>query len=186
MSKIKFAALGVAALGVAALPVAASYAADDITAKTNEVEYGITIDDSITLANAGAASIVKTAGMSALVDDSTTALTVTTNHSSGFNLTVIDTDATTALTNATNDTIAYNSDSAVAAGTAGWQLLNGFDSDAIIALPADGGTAAVLKTQNGPTTTDGVSGAITFKAATANNTAAGTYTDSVIYTAAVK
>ena len=115
-------------------------------------------------------------------------ITVYTNNTSGYTLSVIDSDATTNLTHTNGTDFIPTGAEAVAAGTAKWNfdtiVLSGGTVTALTAaaMPASGGTATPIdglstKTTNGRVTV------VDYNVATSADQATGVYSDTIIYTA---
>lgn len=197
MSKIKFAALGVAALGVAALPVAASYATEYTSSPAaGDVTYQAVIEDSfaVTIDDAGNTVSYTLVGGEAAKNTEKTSIKVVTNHSTGYNITaqskggsaIATTGATAsnALQSKTdkNDAIDYSTTAISGVASSAWNLTadKNFSVPGVIDLKT--AQATTIHTQNGPTTSAGVEGTITYTAVAADGQDAGTYDNVVTYT----
>ena len=174
MKKSLIAGAGIAALGLAVVPFAGVFAAD-ITSMKDTIN--VTIEDACTFDTASH-SYTKTMTASASDTIGTTTMKVTCNNYSGYEVT----GAYSALNGNGTNKISF-SESAPAAGTSSWA------ASAIVTI--DGGSPvaaaylknnAVVMSNSKQTIATGDTAAITYKAATSNNIAAGTYTGTATYT----
>ena len=173
MSKITktIAALGVVAgLGVAALPLA-SYAAT-----TQNIAVQAEIGEMLSVDTPTVATVELAPTNGAAAKESSSSVTVNTNHRTGFTLNIKDSDSDTGLTG-TGGTIAAGT---VLDGTVSAWAYKGGDKATFTAITA---TDVALKTTAAPTTADGETVEITFAVAADEDQAAGTYTGGVTVTA---
>ena len=166
---------GVAALAIAAIPAIAN------AATTQNVEYQVVISETLSLTVDDAdLSYTLTNGGTAGTGESST-FTAITNHSSGYQ--IVATDADTDLANSTSDTIAYGTPSQ---GTSAWNLTtNGTNLGEALGVLAEAdleGAGALVHKQATPTSTSGVTTTVSYSASASASQAAGTYTDTVLYT----
>ena len=116
-------------------------------------------------------------------------ITVYTNNSTGYKLSLIDSDKTTDLTNSNNDTIAAGT--SIQAGTANWAYKivsaagTAVETPAYAAITAYGGTAATIAQTGTETTTSGSVSTVAYGVSTNNAQPTGVYTDTIVYTATV-
>ena len=122
----------------------------------------------------------------AVSNDSTfkSTITVFTNATAGYTLTLKDSDGTTALTNGSN-TIPATESTTLSAGTAAWGYKVGSEATDWLAVPASTGTAANIKT-DGASVAAGETTEVYYGVATAATQATGLYTDTIVYTATTK
>ena len=174
MKKSLIAGAGIAALGLAVVPFAGVFAADITTMKDT---INVTIADACTFDTASH-SYTKAMTANTTADIGTTTMKVTCNNYSGYEVT----GAYSALAGNGANKISFG-ESAPTAGTSSWA------ASAIVTV--DGGSpvaAAYLKnnaavmSNSKQTIAAGDIAAITYKAATSNDIAAGTYTGTATYT----
>lgn len=180
------AGLGVAAaLGVAAMPFAGAFAlapTPGATSESENVEVEVIIDSAIAL-DVDAAKVSVNMDTNDKDETMQTVATVSTNDLDGYTLTVKDSDTTTALTSAASDTIPTGT--SIVAGTSAWGIKGG-DLSSYTAMVASDSQAPVTILANGTAEAADETTTITYGVSTANNQATGTYTDTIVYTAAVK
>lgn len=191
MSKMTktIAALGVVAgLGVAALPLS-SYAvnSDPLTVKAQAVvgeSISVTADaadDTVTITDVIANKDVK---------EESTVLTIETNNTSGYNVSIKDADSVTALTtDGTNAANGIPASADLTAGNKGWGFKASTTTEGVSAA-ASANYRAILDTpvalasrSTGASVTDGDKVTLTFGVVVDSSIAAGTYYDDVVITA---
>ena len=117
-------------------------------------------------------------------------ITVYTNCSAGYTLTLKDADTTTALTNANGDTIAAGT--SITAGTANWayKILSqdgtAVTTPAYAAIAASTGDAAQIAQTSSETTTSGSVSTVAYGVSTSNAQPTGVYADTIVYTATTR
>ncbi len=174
MKKSLIAGAGIAALGLAVVPFAGVFAAD-ITTMTDTIN--VTVADVCTF-DAASHSYTKAMTANTTADIDTTTMKVTCNNHTGYEVT----GAYTALTGNGTNKISFG-ESAPTAGTSSWA------ASAIVTIDGGSPAAAAYLKNNGTvmsntkqTVAAGDTAAITYKAGTSNNIAAGTYTGTATYT----
>lgn len=178
ITKLQLAGLAVAAVAVAALPTAGVFA------EAANTTINATIGSTITITTSGTVAIndVQPAG-DAKTGDVT--VTVTTNNSSGYNLTIKDADTNLNLVSDTNNIAAHSGShdtpTAFAAGASVW----GYRLASYPAGQYAGITAAEveLKTTSAPAASDVTT--VTFGVQASGSQPSGEYTGIVTYTAVV-
>ena len=192
MSKMTktIAALGVVAgLGVAALPLS-SYATI-VTDSTNVTAQAI-IGEAISVTADATDDIVKIEGVTANQEakEGSTILTIQTNNTAGYNLTIKDADTTTALTTeggSADDGIPASA--TLTKGTKGWgykasTATEGMSATASANYRAISDSPAMLASRStGASVADGDKVTLTFGVVVDSSIAAGTYSDDVVITA---
>ena len=172
-------------------------AASDTKSTTINATIGATI--SLTTSGTVAVSLAPTAG--GVYSSNSDAVSVSTNNSTGYNLTLADGDATTSLVSGGNNITAasgtFASPAALAAGKWGFAIAGGTGFDASYTaqssaaidtskwagMPATG-SAVTLKSTTTTATADPTT--VWYGVAANTSQATGTYTDSVTYTATTK
>lgn len=197
MSKMTktIAALGVVAgLGVAALPLS-SYAA------TQQVDVSANVLGSIAVSTdvdgeSGAKGTLElgdvTPGSSVVMKD--LAVTVSTNSTAGYTLTLRDTATDASLINTADSTQKIAADTTVQKGQTAWAVRGAADGSSAlndsdwVAVPASNATALTIKNKAAGALTDGAeTTSVTFGVSVAEGAVtAGTYTSTVIFTATSK
>lgn len=188
-------AIGVMALAAVPLyPVSAQSATEDTTINAS-------VDSTITITTSGSVNITLMPGSSPVVSSASDTVTVNTNATTGYELTLANVDASTNLVSGGSDTIAAHAGTpgtptALADNTWGFAVAGSpFDTSYIAennndsstslwaGVPASSGTAATLKTTSSPASNDvtTVWYGVRVNASQPN----GNYTDTVRYTAAV-
>ena len=193
MSKMTktIAALGVVAgLGVAALPLS-SYAT--IVSDSTTVTAQAIIGEAISVTADATDDTVKIENVTANQEAATgsTVLTIQTNNTNGYNVTIKDADAVTALTtdgaDADNGIPASN---ALTNGTKGWGFKTATSTEGVTVSAAaqayraiETGTQTIASRASGASVTDGDKIDLTFGVVVDSSIAAGTYSDDVVITA---
>lgn len=193
MSKMTktIAALGVVAgLGVAALPLS-SYAT--IVSDGTTVTAQAIIGEAISVTADATDDTVKIENVTANQEAATgsTVLTIQTNNTNGYNVTIKDSDAVTALTtdgaDADNGIPASN---ALTKGTKGWGFKTSTSTEGVTVSAAaqayraiETGTQTIASRASGASVTDGDKIDLTFGVVVDSSIAAGTYSDDVVITA---
>lgn len=193
MSKMTktIAALGVVAgLGVAALPLS-SYAT--IVSDSTTVTAQAIIGEAISVTADATDDTVKIENVTANQEAATgsTVLTIQTNSTNGYNVTIKDADAVTALTtdgaDADNGIPASN---ALTKGTKGWGFKTATSTEGVTVPAAaqayraiETGTQTIASRASGASVTDGDKIDLTFGVVVDSSIAAGTYSDDVVITA---
>lgn len=195
--KINKISLLVALLAVGAVafaPVAAEAADDDTT-------VSVDVGGIISVVSSNAVNISLTPAVGGLYSSDSDTVTVTTNNSSGYDLTLADSDGTTSLTSGGNSFTAasgtYASPAALTAGRWGFAVAGGsfdvsytaetnhaIDSTKWAGVPASG-SAVNIKSTAVPAPSGDVT-TVWYAAAADASQASGTYTDTVTYTATTK
>ena len=117
-------------------------------------------------------------------------ITVYTNDSDGYTLTLKDADTTTALTNEDGETIAAGT--TITAGTSNWaykiMVQDGTDvaSPVYAAIAASTATAAQITQTDDATTTAGSVSKVAYGVSTKSDQKTGIYADTIVYTASVR
>lgn len=193
MSKMTktIAALGVVAgLGVAALPLS-SYAT--IVSDSTTVTAQAIIGEAISVTADATDYTVKIENVTANQEAATgsTVLTIQTNNTNGYNVTIKDADAVTALTtdgaDADNGIPASNT---LIKGTKGWGFKTATSTEGVTVSAAaqdyraiETGTQTIASRASGASVTDGDKIDLTFGVVVDSSIAAGTYSDDVVITA---
>ena len=193
MSKMTktIAALGVVAgLGVAALPLS-SYAT--IVSNSTTVTAQAIIGEAISVTADATDDTVKIENVTANQEAATgsTVLTIQTNNTNGYNVTIKDADAATALTtdgaDADNGIPASN---ALTNGTKGWGFKTATSTEGVTVSTAaqayraiETSTQTIASRASGASVTDGDKIDLTFGVVVDSSIAAGTYSDDVVITA---
>ena len=174
MKKSLIAGAGIAALGLAVVPFAGVFAADTMSM---EDTINVTIADACTF-DAASHSYTKDMTANTTADIGTTTMKVTCNNYSGYEVT----GKYTALAGNGTNKISFG-ESAPTAGVSSWA------ANAIVTVDGGSPVAAAYLKNNGAvmsnirqTVEAGDTAVITYKAATSNNIAAGTYTGTATYT----
>ena len=153
----------------------------------------------ISISTGGTVSIALTPTAGGVVSSSSDTVTVSTNRTTGYNLTVADADATTTLVSGSNTFTAhtgtFGSPTTLAAGSWGYRVVgaggfggtaysaetnNGSSSSTWAGMPASG-SPVTLKTTSSPATNDTTT--VWYGAKADTSQPDGTYTDTVTYTA---
>ena len=148
---------------------------------TASVEIDVTIEPNIAI-SLDAASVSVTMDTKDMDEGMTTTATVSTNDTAGYTLTVKDSDATTALT---SGSYTIPTGTSVAAGTAAWGIKGG-DLNSYTAMVASTAETPVSVKANGTALAADETTTVTYGVSTAANQQAGTYTDTIVYTATAK
>ncbi len=174
MKKSLIAGAGIAALGLAVVPFAGVFAADTTT-MTDTIN--VTIAEACTF-DAATHAYTKAMTANTAADIETTTMKVTCNNAKGYTVS----GAYTALSGEESNKIAFG-ESAPVAGTSTWA------ASAVVTVDGGSPAAAVYLKNNATvmsntkqTIAAGDTAAITYKAATSNNIAKGTYTGTATYT----
>lgn len=182
----------VAGLGVAALPLS-TYAVTDSTNVTAQVEVG----ESISVTADAADDTVKITGVAANQDvkEGSTILTIQTNNTSGYNLTIKDADTTTALTttggSASDGIPAIASAGDLVKGKKGWGFKTSTSTEGVsVSSSAQAYRGVETSPQTIASRATGASAAnvgdqvtLTFGVVVDSSISAGTYSDEVVITA---
>lgn len=192
--KAKRILLAVAAMTVAATPIFASAATG-----TANTAINATINDVISISATGTVTLSLTPTAGGVVSSGSDTVTVSTNKTNGYNLTVKDADTVTSLTSAGNTIAAHAgttaSPTALANNTWGFAVAglgtfdasyaaetnNGSSATKWAGMPASSGTAATLKTTATTASADTTTVWYAVKATSAQPN--GSYTNTVTYTA---
>ena len=182
----------VAILGVVVSPAIASAATDDTSVE-------VTVGSSISISSSGTVAISLTPTSNGTLSSAKDTVTVSTNNTAGYNLTLKDSDSTTDLTSGGNSfTAASTTPGALTAGKWGFALASGtvgigvagFDGSYSEVTNATGATSKWAGVAASPVTIKSTTSTATndqtevFYAAMADtNQPNGTYTDTVTYTA---
>lgn len=193
MSKMTktIAALGVVAgLGVAALPLS-SYAAI-VTDSTNVTAQAI-VGEAISVTADAADDTVKIENVTANQDvaEGSTVLTIQTNNTSGYNLTIKDNDAVLALTtDGTDEANGIPASATLTKGNKGWGFKTSTATEGVSVSAAaqayraiESGTQIIASRATGASVADGDKVTLTFGVVVDSSIAAGTYSDEVVITA---
>ena len=182
-----------AAVVVAITPVAASAATQSANTTINA-----TVNDVISVTTPATVTITLTPTAGGVVSSASDTVTVNTNRTTGYTLTLKDSDTTTSLTSAGGTITAHTgtpaAPTALANGSWGFAVAgapfdatysaetnNGSSTSKWAGVPASTGTAAQLKATSSPATNDATT---VWYAVKANSSQpGGTYTDTVVYTA---
>lgn len=187
-------AIGVMALAAVPLyPVSAQSATEDTTINAS-------VDSTITITTSGSVNITLMPGSNPVVSSASDTVTVNTNATTGYELTLANVDASTNLMSGSDSIAAHagtpGAPTALADNTWGFAIAgspfdttysaesnNGSSSSVWAGVPASSGTAATLKTTSSPASNDvtTVWYGVRVNASQPN----GNYTDTVRYTAAV-
>lgn len=193
LSSIKKITLGLASFSLLAVPLTASAADSTVSVGVSGVITAFTTSGTVTM---GALTPDATGKQSANKDT----VSVSTNNSTGFTLTLRDSDTTYTLASGPNSFAASSgtpaSPAALANNTWGWRVdgLGGFDAgpSAVLSNAAPSSiTYAAIPSNSAPysintTGTAGTSAVDVWYSARANDTQpTGTYTDTVTYTATI-
>lgn len=176
------AGVGVAALAVAIVPAAASYAADT----SQNATYSVTISETLSLGYTAATNTATVANGSYNTEITGGTLTAITNYSGGYTLTVKDADTNNALTGTSGS---ISAGTTLDGSVSNWALkASGTNAVATdwFAVPVSTGTAVTVAQSSAPTSATGTTTTITYGVGVASNQAAGTYSDTVVYTIAKK
>ena len=117
-------------------------------------------------------------------------ITVWTNNSDGYTLTLKDSDTTTDLMNANGDKIAAGT--TIEAGTSNWaykiisQDGTNVSVPAYAAIVSSEGTAAQIAQTNAKTSTSGSVSTVAYGVSTSNAQPTGIYADTIVYTATTR
>lgn len=192
--KAKRILLTVAAMAIATTPVLASAATG--TANTT---INATINDVISISAVGTVTLNLTPTSGGVVSSGSDTITVSTNKTNGYNLTVKDADASTALTSGGNTIAAHTgtTGSPTALGNNSWgfavaglgtfdasytaETNNGSSTSKWAGMPASSGTAATLKTT--ATTASNDTTTVWYAVKATSSQPNGAYTNTVTYTA---
>jgi hypothetical protein len=192
-SALKRSSIGLVALAVAALPVAAS-AADD----TANTVINASIGSTISVSSTSPVSISLTPGGSAVVSSASDTVSVSTNNSAGYTLTLADADADTDLVSGTDTIEAHDgtvvSPTALANNTWGFAVagLGSFDGSYTAesnndsstskwaGVPASGSPATIKTTAS---TAASETTTVWYAVKVDSSQPTGNYTDTVTYTA---
>lgn len=191
---------GIASLLLASTPVIVSAASDSSSSTVSA-----TVSPVISISTLGSVSISVTPTSNGMFSNSSDTVTVSTNNTAGYNLKLADSDATTSLSDGAGHTIAASSATttaatlssgtwgfAVASGTPGLTAISGFNASYTsqtnvtnatstwAGVPASG-AGVVIKSTSATATSDATTVYYAVKVDTTQ--AAGTYTDTVTYTA---
>ena len=186
-------ALTIAALGVAVMPVAASAAT-----QTANTTINATVNPVISVTTPATVTLNLTPTSGGVVSSASDTVTVNTNNTTGYVLTLKDSDTTTSLTSGSNTIAAHTgtpaAPTALANNTWGFAIAgapfdatysaetnNGSSTSKWAGVPASSGTAATLKTTATTATNDTTTVWYAVKANSSQPN--GTYTDTVVYTA---
>lgn len=192
MSKMTktIAALGVVAgLGVAALPLS-SYAA--IVADSTNVTAQAIVGEAISVTADAADDTVKIENVTANQDvaEGSTVLTIQTNNTSGYNLTIKDNDAVLALTtDGTDEANGIPASATLTKGNKGWGFKTSTATEGVSVSAAqayraiESGTQIIASRATGASVADGDKVTLTFGVVVDSSIAAGTYSDEVVITA---
>ncbi len=180
-------------VGIMLAPAIVSAASD-----SDSTTIEATVDSVISMSTSGTVTISLLPTSSGALSSSSDTVTVSTNHSGGYTLTLKDADANTSLVSGGNSFTAHTGTpgdpTALTNGSWGFAVAGGnFDpsydaetnnsssTSTWAGIPASSGSAAELKSTTSTATNDATTVWYAVKADTSQ--AAGTYTDSVTYTA---
>ena len=112
-----------------------------------------------------------------------TTATVTTNSATGYVLTVIDSDTNNALVSSSSASIPAVASTTLTAGTSAWGFRPNGETN-WLSVPVSTGTAATVASSNAYSSSAQVT-KVYYGVASSSSQLAGTYTDTVVYTATV-
>ena len=182
-----------AALAVAVTPVAASAAS-----QTSNTTINATVNEVISMTTSGTVALNLTPTAGGVVSSASDTVTVSTNRTTGYTLTLKNADTTTSLVSGSNTITAHNgtpaAPTALATGSWGFAVAgapfdasysaetnNGSSATKWAGVPSSSGTAATLKTTGATATNDTTTVWYAVKANSSQPN--GIYTDTVTYTA---
>lgn len=185
--------ISLAALAVTATPVAASAAT-----QTSNTTINATVNEVISISTSGTVTLNLTPTSGGVVSSASDTVTVSTNRTNGYTLSLKNADTTTSLVSGGNTITAHTgtpgTPSALTNGTWGFAVAgapfdgsysaetnNGSSTTTWAGVPSSSGTAATLKTTGATATNDTTTVWYAVKANSSQPN--GTYTDTVTYTA---